>query len=349
MNSADGNMLPNRTMKPLTAQRDAQLMSAVLAGSSDAFAEIQRLYSGHLYSTIVAITRNREDAEDALQDTFLRAYRALPNFEGRSSFYSWLTRIAINSALMLLRKRRARPEVSFDPSFESGEEIPQIEVRDPAPNPEQICDQRQRRAGMLRAIEKLEPRLRGAIQFRMAHGSSLKEIARALDISEAAVKARLYRARARLTAAGVFRNAGAKRLVASGSQREGAIPAIRTQEQQSTSSISDRSKQIETPAKFKGNFVPGAVVLACKNGHDGRQSKDRATAVAQVTRIYGDGNSDAGAANWGECGSVRRAERSAVATGKRASRAESLHGAALPVPVAIVSGLSGSPRPQPHV
>ena len=266
MNSADRDMPLNRTIKPLTAQRDAQLMSAVRAGSPDAFAEIQRLYSGHLYSTIVAITRNREDAEDALQDTFLRAYRALPNFEGRSSFYSWLTRIAINSALMLLRKHRARPEVPFDLPYDIGDEIPQIEIRDLAPNPEQICDQRQRRAGMLRAIQKLEPRLRGALQIRMAQGSSLKEIARVLDISEAAVKARLYRARVRLAAAGAFRNAGAKQHVSSDSQRVGAAPGLRNREQQCMSA--QRSKQAGTARKFKGNYVPGAVVVGCKGGHD---------------------------------------------------------------------------------
>jgi RNA polymerase sigma-70 factor, ECF subfamily len=221
----------NLPMNQLAALRDAQLLSAAQAGSSEAFAELQTLYSRHLYNRIVSITKNREDAEDALQDTFLRAYLALCKFEGRSSFCSWLTRIAINSALMVLRKRRSRPEASFDPHYEAGEETLQFEVKDPAPNPEQIYDQRQRCTGMLRAIQKLEPTLRGAIQTRMAHGSSLKEIAQALGISEAAVKARLHRARARLNTAKVFRNGGAKRKMSSGSQLQGLIPGLQNREQ----------------------------------------------------------------------------------------------------------------------
>lgn len=171
--------------------RDAQLVSEALAGSSDAFAELQRLYSGNLYCTIFRITRNREDAEDALQDTFLRAHLALGKFEGRSSFYSWLTRIAINSALMILRKRRAHPELTFDAPREPENDILPFEFKDPAPNPEQIYDQRQRCVNIHRAIKKLHSNLRGPIHARMAHGTSLKEIARSLDISEAAVKSRL--------------------------------------------------------------------------------------------------------------------------------------------------------------
>ncbi len=174
------------------------LVSAAQAGSSAAFAELQGRYSQHLYSTIVSITRNREDAEDALQDTFLRAYQSLRTFEGRSSFYSWLTRIAINSALMILRKRRTRAEVSFDASSDTADDLPQFEIRDSSPSPEQICDQRQRCFHVQRAIQKLEPSLRAAMQIHMANECSLKEVARELEISEAAVKARLYRARQRL-------------------------------------------------------------------------------------------------------------------------------------------------------
>jgi RNA polymerase sigma-70 factor (ECF subfamily) len=82
------------------------------------------------------MTRNHEDTEDALQDTFLHAYLALDSFEGRSQFASWLTRIAINSALMVLRKRRRRAEVSFEPPTESNEPGPAIDVPDTALNPE---------------------------------------------------------------------------------------------------------------------------------------------------------------------------------------------------------------------
>lgn len=94
--------------------RSKQLVAAARSGSAAAFAELRELYAGRVYRKLLIITKNREDAEDALQDTFLRAYKALHNFEERSSFYTWVTTIAINSALMILRRRRIRSEVSFD-------------------------------------------------------------------------------------------------------------------------------------------------------------------------------------------------------------------------------------------
>jgi RNA polymerase sigma-70 factor (ECF subfamily) len=231
MNIADQDTLLYRTEKEQATQRDLQLASATLAGESDAFAELQRLYSGRIYSTIFRITRNREDAEDALQDTFLRAYQALHGFEGRSSFYSWLTRIAINSSLMILRKRRTRPEMPFDSSSEAENEIPQFELKDPGLNPEQIYDQRQRCANIRCAIQTLHSSLRGPLQARMTHGSSLEEIARTLDISEAAVKSRLYRARVRLSSARVFRNSEEKQHASSSLQRNGLIAGFQNREQ----------------------------------------------------------------------------------------------------------------------
>jgi RNA polymerase sigma-70 factor, ECF subfamily len=187
-------------VKKLAVERDAELVNAARAGSTSAFAELQGLYSHHLYRTIFSITKNREDTEDALQETFLRAYLALGSFEGRSTFYSWLTRIAINSALMSLRRHRARPEVSVESLSESNEDSPPFEIVDPGLNPEQICDQSQRCVKMMHAIRKLEPSLRTAIQLQLRHHCSVREIAQALDISAGAVKARLYRARRRLTA-----------------------------------------------------------------------------------------------------------------------------------------------------
>jgi RNA polymerase sigma-70 factor (ECF subfamily) len=201
----DQNVCVDTANKRQTPLQDAELISATLTGSSDAFAELQRLYSRQLYSTIFRITRNREDAEDVLQDTFLRAYLSLRNFQGRSSVYSWLTRIAINSALMLLRKRRSHPEVCFDLAREQENDAVRLEPKDPCLNPEQICDQRQRCANIHREIERLKASLREPLQSRMTHGSSLEEIGRAMDITATAVKARLNRARKRLNATWTFR------------------------------------------------------------------------------------------------------------------------------------------------
>ena len=193
-------------LKREKSPRYQHLVSAAQAGSSAAFVELRRIYSDRIYRSVLSITKNCEDAEDATQEAFVRAYVALHSFEGRSSFYSWLTRIAINSALMVLRKRRARLEVSFDQAHEMGAQISAFEFKDAAPDPEHISVKRQRYAHVLKAVGRLQPRLREVIEMRMSHDLSVKEIAQMLKISEAAVKSRLLRARVRLTRVCAIRN-----------------------------------------------------------------------------------------------------------------------------------------------
>jgi RNA polymerase sigma-70 factor (ECF subfamily) len=202
----DGEVTTNAASRQDKSLRSEHLVSAAQAGSSAAFAELREMYSGRVYRKLLTITKNPEDAEDALQDAFLRAYLALHTFEGRSSFCSWLTRIAINSALIILRKRRARPEVSFDRPIEMEEETCGFDFKDSGPSPEQICVHRQRCARVLRGIGKLQPRLREVIEMQMSQSVSVKEIAQALEISESAVKSRLFRARARLASGRTFGN-----------------------------------------------------------------------------------------------------------------------------------------------
>ena len=183
----------------LAARRDDPLVTAVQAGVPEAFAQLHAIYSPRLYRTIITITKNPDDAQDALQETFLRAHLNVHAFEGRSSIYSWLSRIAINAALMILRKRRARPEVSFDPQPDDRYETTFFEPEDPAPNPEEACDLHLRRVKTLLAISHLNPTLQAPIRMQMKHGWSVREISQALNISESAVKSRLNRARQRLT------------------------------------------------------------------------------------------------------------------------------------------------------
>jgi RNA polymerase sigma-70 factor (ECF subfamily) len=177
------------------------LVAAARSGSPAAFAELREIYAQRVYRKLLTITKNREDAEDALQETFLRAYLALHSFEERSCFYTWVMRIAINSALMILRRRRLHPEVSFDVPGETEEAISVFEFKDTGPSPEHICVHRQRYACMLQSIWKLQPPLRQVIEMQMTDNYSIREIAAALEISEAAVKSRLSRARARLASA----------------------------------------------------------------------------------------------------------------------------------------------------
>jgi RNA polymerase sigma-70 factor (ECF subfamily) len=181
------------------SRRMDPLVTAVQAGVPEAFAQLYATYSPRLYRTIIAITKNPEDAQDALQETFLRAHLRGHAFEGRSSIYTWLSRIAINSTLMILRKRRTCPEVLFDPQPDHRCEPIFFEVRDSAPNPEEAYDLRQRQTKTLRAIRRLDPKLQAAIRMQMKHEWSVKEISQALNISESAAKSRLYRARQQLS------------------------------------------------------------------------------------------------------------------------------------------------------
>jgi RNA polymerase sigma-70 factor, ECF subfamily len=177
---------------------DQHLVVAARSGCRSAFNELWNLYSHRVYKTVFNITKNKQDAEDALQDSFFRAFLSLESFEGRSSFYSWVTRIAINSALGTLRKRRCRPEASHNPAFQQEDEGAPREVIDLAPDPEQMCDQHQRCARLMQAIQRLPTSLQEAVQTRMTENCSVKEVASRLNISESAAKSRLYRARTRL-------------------------------------------------------------------------------------------------------------------------------------------------------
>ena len=212
------------------ASRVLELVSAAKAGSNAAFEELQSRYSSRLYRRIQSITRNHEDAEDALQETFFRAYLALDSFEGRSQFASWLTRIAINSALMVLRKRRARAEVPLEPTSESGEPTATVDVRKRTLDPEQAYDLRQRSYSALRAIGKLNDRLRTPMATLIERECSMKEVASTLDLSLAAVKARVYRARRQLKCSAKLRKRVPNADLVSLSKRKHTIPGLQNRE-----------------------------------------------------------------------------------------------------------------------
>ena len=212
------------------ADRDLELVAAAKGGSNAAFEELQSRYSRRLYRRIQFITRNHEDAEDALQETFLHAYLALDSFEGRSQFASWLTRIAINSALMVLRRRRRRPEVPFELPPDSSKAFQTVDVRDTALNPEQHYDLRQRSHSALRAIGKLNVRLRTPMATLIERECSMKDVARSLDLSVAAVKSRVYRARKQLMCSVAFKGRVPNTGSISGSKRQHVIPGLQNRE-----------------------------------------------------------------------------------------------------------------------
>lgn len=185
------------------------LVVAAQSGSQAAFSELFSRYSQRTYRTVFAITKNAADAEDAMQEAFLHAFTAINRFEGRATFYSWLTRIAINSALMIVRKRRTRPESSLGTLFKFGDDVAPMDFRDPSPDPEQICSQRQCCSKLIQAVDRLAPNLRDVAQTRLMEECSVRDLAAKFNISEAAAKSRLYRARVRLGAFPIARREAA--------------------------------------------------------------------------------------------------------------------------------------------
>jgi RNA polymerase sigma-70 factor (ECF subfamily) len=184
-----------------TEMSEAALVSMAKLGDSDAFVELSRLHANRLLRTIYQITRNWHDAEDALQDATLRAFSHLKDFQEKSSFYTWLTRIAINSALMILRKRRGCYEIPFDGIDDSGDSYERWEPRSPAESPESRLARQEREELLRDAILRLPQVLREAVELRQARGYSTREIAQALGITVPAVKSRLSRARVTLRTA----------------------------------------------------------------------------------------------------------------------------------------------------
>lgn len=176
---------------------DGHLVAAAKDGDHRAYAELCRRYSQQLLRKLLRITSNVADAEDALQEALLKAYIHIGSFEGRSAFSSWLTRIAINSALMLLRTKRSHPVFSLerDPDVD---DFTMPEPTETSHNPEESCIHNALERELTQAIRSLPPNLRVAIQIRYREDASLAQIADILGISEAAAKSRLFRARSHL-------------------------------------------------------------------------------------------------------------------------------------------------------
>ena len=177
---------------------DELLVSAAKSGDASAFVELSRRHSSKLLYRTYRITRDWQDAEDVLQESFLKAFTHLKDFEERSSFASWLTQITINSALMILRKKRRRPEISIDGNNDDYEVQERREPRDLRPNPESRCVQREREQLLEEAILSLPLLFREVVQLRQTQECSVQEIAEALGISVPAVKSRLSRAKTAL-------------------------------------------------------------------------------------------------------------------------------------------------------
>ena len=179
-------------------QSESSLVTAAKAGQYDAFEQLVNRYEHKIYRLGLNITGNPEDAEDVLQETFLKAFENLPRFREDSRFYTWIVRIGVNQALMKLRKRRTDKSVSLDePIAEDGEVIPR-DFADWKPNPEQLLGRTETRDILEKATQELPPSFRTVFLLRDVEGLSTEETAEMLGLTISAVKARLFRARLRL-------------------------------------------------------------------------------------------------------------------------------------------------------
>jgi RNA polymerase sigma-70 factor (ECF subfamily) len=167
-------------------------------GDTVAFAELVRRYESKIFRLAQHVTQNREDAEDVLQETFMKAYEHLDQFKGDSKFYTWIVRIAVNQALMKLRRRKTDKSVSLDETIDTGEDTITREIAAWDEDPEQRFS-REELGGILdTAIQSLEPPYRSVFVLRDIDELSTEETADALGLSVPAVKSRLLRARLQL-------------------------------------------------------------------------------------------------------------------------------------------------------
>jgi RNA polymerase sigma factor, sigma-70 family len=183
---------------------ETDLLGRAQDGCSDSFGLLCAPHAGGLLKTAFRITRNKEDAEDAVQESLMRAFVGIHEFRGAASFSTWLTRIVINSALMIQRKKQKTRWVSLDTEFEATGHL-NFEIKDSAPDPEQKLVALERQRALRKAISNLRPRVRAVLEAGHLRGFSMKETAKVLNISLTAAKGRLFQGR------GVLRKSGALR------------------------------------------------------------------------------------------------------------------------------------------
>jgi RNA polymerase sigma-70 factor (ECF subfamily) len=185
---------PNR----FVAQEDAALVASAKAGDAHAFELLVQRHERKIFSVAQRMTRNWEDAEDVVQQSFQKVFIHLRKFEGESLFSTWLTRIAINEALMLLRRKRGSREVPIGESITEDETPLPLDFPDWGPNPEDRCLQREQERILSAAVNELTPGMREVIELRELGELSTGETAQIMGLSVGAVKARVFQGRKKL-------------------------------------------------------------------------------------------------------------------------------------------------------
>lgn len=188
---------PKRLPSTIVRDDEGALVSLAKKGDLNAFDELVNRYESRIFRLAMNITQNREDAEDATQDAFMKSFQHLSDFQGGSRFYTWLVRIAVNEALMRLRRRR--PNVtSLDEPIQTDEDLMPREIQDWGPTPEKRYETTELNSILNNAIAQLDPIFRTVFILRDVEQLSTEETAEALGISVPAVKSRLLRGRLKL-------------------------------------------------------------------------------------------------------------------------------------------------------
>jgi RNA polymerase sigma-70 factor, ECF subfamily len=184
--------------RSMFARQEYEFMTAAKRGDSAAFETLCKQSANTVLHVARRMMRNNEDAEDVVQESFQQAFVHLKSFNGDSRFSTWLSRIAINAALMKLRKKRHLWDVSLDDSAETEESSFRIDVEDQGLNPEQLYAEKERQRILSEAMNDLTPGLRKAIELREIDERSTEETAQIMGISVGAVKARVFHGRRKL-------------------------------------------------------------------------------------------------------------------------------------------------------
>ena len=212
-------------------ESDSTLIAATKNGESRAFEFLVKRYEAKTFSVAFRITRNREDAQDVVQQSFHKAFVHLDSFQEKSSFSTWLTRIVINEGLMCLRRNRSRKEISLDDGKSEPEELFPVEIVDRGKNPAEIYEQRENEHILCEAMNQLNAEFRTAVRLQLEE-RTVRETAESLGLGIGTLKARLFRARQKLrvllTRSSEFQ--GDRAMSETRQRRDGALDSHRSTE-----------------------------------------------------------------------------------------------------------------------
>ena len=195
---ADAAIRPYPDRVPGESHDDMVLVQACKNGDSAAFEQLVKRYDRRLLRIAQHVTHNLQDAQDAVQEAFLKVFRRLTQFHEKSKFSTWLIRITINESLMKLRELRSIKEVPIDSEFQGEAAVSSFEVVDSTQDPEELYQRSEVQHLLRNALQKLQPTVRVVFVLRDVEGFTIEETAEVLELTQSAVKARLWRARLEL-------------------------------------------------------------------------------------------------------------------------------------------------------